>query len=98
MIGMKGMVDKMKKWKTILKNQTAIPDEELSVINALSFLQVQRLKSGISQTELAKRTGLTQPQIARIEKLDSTPTLETLNKYAKGLGLQINLTISKVVV
>jgi hypothetical protein len=41
---------------------------------------------------------LTQPQIARIEKLDSTPTLETLNKYAKGLGLQIKLTISKVVV
>lgn len=62
----------MKKWETILNNQTAISKEELSIINALSYLQVQRLKSGISQTELAKRTGLTQPQIARIESLDTT--------------------------
>lgn len=32
---------------------------------------------------------MTQPQLAKIENLDSIPTLPTLNKYAAGLGLQI---------
>lgn len=93
---MKGMVDNMKKWDTILKNQSAISDEEMSIIDVLSFLQVQRLKNGISQTALAKKVGMTQPQIARIESLDTIPTFETLTRYAKGLGLQIKLTVSPI--
>lgn len=84
----------MKKWSTILKNQTVISKEEMSIIDTLSFLQVQRMKQGISQTDFAKKIGMTQPQLAKIESLDTTPTLMTLNRYAKGLGLQINLTIS----
>ena len=41
-----------------------------------------------------KSQGMTQPQLAKIENLDSIPTLPTLNKYAAGLGLQIKLSIS----
>ena len=37
---------------------------------------------------------MTQPQLAKIENLDSIPTLPTLNKYAAGLGLQIKLSFS----
>ncbi|NMV53535.1 helix-turn-helix transcriptional regulator [Lactobacillus reuteri] len=83
----------MRTWKQIRENQTAIPEEELSLIDTLSFLQAQRIKQGISQTEFAKRINMTQPQLAKIENLDSTPTLATLNKYAKGLGLEIKLSI-----
>ena len=83
----------MRTWKQIRENQTAIPEEELSLIDALSFLQAQRIKQGISQTEFAKKINMTQPQLAKIENLDSTPTLATLNKYAKGLGLEIKLSI-----
>lgn len=81
----------MKTWKQIRVNQTAIPKEKLSLIDTLSFLQAQRIRQGISQTEFAKRINMTQLQLAKIENLDSTPTLATLNKYAKGLGLEIKL-------
>lgn len=84
----------MRTWKDIRENQTAIPKEELSLIDTLSFLQAQRIKQGISQTELAKRINMMQPQLAKIENLDSTPTLATLNKYAKGLGLEIKLSVT----
>lgn len=79
--------------KDIRENQTAIPREELSLIDALSFLQALRIRQGISQTEFAERINMTQPQLAKIENLDSTPSLATLNKYAKGLGLEIKLSI-----
>ena len=78
----------MRTWKDISENQTAIPREELSLIDALSFLQAKRMRQGISQTEFAERIHMTQPQLAKIENLDST-----LNKYAKGLGLEIKLSI-----
>ena len=87
----------MKTWKSIKANQTAIPKEEMSLIDTLSFLQAQRIKQGITQTEFAKRINMTQPQLAKIENMDSTPTLATLNKYAAGLGLQIKLSISPLV-
>lgn len=83
----------MTTWADIKKSQTAIPEEEMTLIDTLSFLQVQRIKQGITQTEFAKRIGMTQPQLAKIENVDSTPTLTTLNKYAAGLGLQIKLSI-----
>ena len=79
--------------KDIRENQTAIPREELSLIDALSFLQARRIRQGISQTEFAKKINMTQPQLAKIEDLDCTPTLATLNKYARGLGLEIKLSI-----
>lgn len=84
----------MRKWEDIDKHQTVATKEELSIIDNLSFLEVQRIKQGISQTEFAKKIGMTQPQLAKIENLDSIPTLPTLNKYAAGLGLQIKLSIS----
>ncbi|WP_132140053.1 helix-turn-helix domain-containing protein [Limosilactobacillus reuteri] len=84
----------MRKWEDIDKHQTVATKEELSIIDTLSFLEVQRIKQGISQTEFAKKIGMAQPQLAKIENLDSIPTLPTLNKYAAGLGLQIKLSIS----
>lgn len=83
----------MKTWEDIREKQTAIPKEELSLIDTLSFLQAQRIKQGISQTEFAERINMTQLQLAKIENLDCTPTLAMLNKYAKGLGLEIKLSI-----
>ena len=79
----------MRKWEDIDKHQTVATKEELSIIDTLSFLEVQRIKQGISQTEFAKKIGMTQPQLAKIENLDSIPTLPTLNKYAAGLLIDI---------
>ena len=47
----------------------------------------------ISQVELGRKIGLTQPQIARLENLDVIPTFTTLSKYAAGLGFNLKLTV-----
>lgn len=87
----------MKTWEDIDRHQTVASEEELSIVDTLSFLEVQRIKQGISQTDFAKKIGMTQPQLAKLENLDSVPTLTTLNRYAAGLGLQIRLSISPMV-
>ena len=84
----------MKTWSDITNNQTVLTEEELSIINTLSFLEAQRIKQGLTQSEFARRIGMSQPQLAKIESMDSIPTLTTLNKYAAGLGLEIRLTVA----
>lgn len=74
----------METWQDIKKSQTIISAEEMSLIDTLSFLQAQRIKQGLSQAEL-KRINMTQPQLAKLEELDSTPTLSVLKRYATGL-------------
>ncbi len=67
------------------------------------YLQVAHLVSdlrssvGISQAELAKKAGLSQPMLARLEKGDSTrvPTFETVYKVLKALGYTMSIDIRK---
>ena len=46
-------------------------------------IQKERIKKGISQYELAKRTGVAHTTIMRIEHYDVTPTMSALLKMAK---------------
>ena len=50
-----------------------------------------REERGLSQRDLAKITGIKQPQIARIEKGSQMPTLETLWRLADALNAQVVL-------
>jgi DNA-binding XRE family transcriptional regulator len=47
-------------------------------------LQVRRLRAhrGWSQTELARRVGVSQQQIAKVEDPDTNPTVDTISKLA----------------
>ncbi len=84
----------MATWNELKKKVTKnIPTEELNLIETLTYLQERRIKLNITQKELGKRIGMAQSRIAKIESLDSTPSLETLNRYAHGLGLEIKLTL-----
>ena len=53
----------------------------------------RRTQLGLSRTELAKRSGLTQAKISRIEGSDTVPTLPLLAKLAKGLDASPNIAI-----
>ncbi|GGJ52692.1 helix-turn-helix domain-containing protein [Streptomyces brasiliensis] len=53
----------------------------------------RRTELGLSQAELAARTGLTQAKISRIEGSDTIPTLPLLAKLAKGLDASLNIAI-----
>lgn len=49
-----------------------------------------REKSGLSQSELSRRTGIKQPAISRLEKGGYTKaTVETLKKIANALGVRL---------
>ena len=55
-----------------------------AIINARNQLN-------ITQKELSLKTGITQADISRIEKGTRNPSLNVLNKLAKGLGMQLKL-------
>ncbi len=45
---------------------------------------------GLTQAELARLAGVTQPAIAQLENPDSNPTIDTLNRVARAMGAQID--------
>jgi DNA-binding XRE family transcriptional regulator len=57
----------------------------------LSELLLARLEQGLTQQQLAQRSGLRQSAIARLEKGQINPTLETLIKLARALNRQLVL-------
>jgi len=82
------------KWSDY-KKDFPLSDDEKQMLESLSFLVSKRKELGVSQVELAKRTGIKQSQIARIEKLEITPTMKTLSRYAKALGLVIHISFEE---
>ncbi len=81
-------------------------DEEFSVAyeEASMHLRIARLieelrqKDGLTQAELAKRAGVSQPMIARLEAGDPrrVPTLSTVSKVFRALGYEIDLQIRQI--
>lgn len=58
-------------------------------------IALRREELGLTQKELANRTAIKQPMIARIEK-GQIPTLPTLQKIAQALDSSITITGNKV--
>lgn len=50
-------------------------------------LRELRLAAGLTQAELARRTGIHRPNIARVEAGRHTPSLETLARIANAIGV-----------
>ncbi|MBR1577928.1 MAG: helix-turn-helix transcriptional regulator [Bacteroidales bacterium] len=48
-----------------------------------------RRQLNISQEELAERCGVHRTYIGSIERGEKSPTLNTIEKFAKGLGVEI---------
>jgi len=48
----------------------------------------------LTQGQLAKRAGVSQQQIAKLESPDGNPTIATLEKIARALGLRLELSFS----
>ena len=83
----------MTTWQSFKGNIKSISEDEMSIIDTLSALQAERLRRGISQKEFAQTIEMAQPQLAKIERLESTPSLTTLNRYANGLGLEVKMQV-----
>ncbi|MGH2408294.1 MAG: helix-turn-helix domain-containing protein [Candidatus Limnocylindrales bacterium] len=55
-------------------------------MSAATILRYARRHAGLSQRELARRTGIAQPAIARIERGSVSPRLDTLERLLAGAG------------
>ena len=58
-------------------------------------LRELRLEAGLTQAELARRTGIHRPNIARVEAGRHTPSLETLSRLANAIGVPTTRVLSE---
>lgn len=56
-------------------------------------LRWARKRAGLTQAELAKRAGLSQPAVARLEDPDYNPTLDMLERVAAALGARLEVVL-----
>ena len=63
-------------------------EDEFSLVQAL--LDARR-SSGLTQKELAERTGMAQSDISRLERGAGNPSLKTLRRLAAGMGMRVRI-------
>jgi len=70
------------------------PDEEFTFLDEVLKA---RAEAGLTQAELAARIGTTQSSVARLESAESrhSPSIATLQRYAKALGYQVQIRLVK---
>jgi HTH-type transcriptional regulator / antitoxin HipB len=61
-----------------------------------SAVRAARLRSGVSQAELARRAKTSQPSIARLEKGQVSPTVISLDRIARALGTELVIDFEPV--
>jgi transcriptional regulator with XRE-family HTH domain len=64
-------------------------EEELRLAAGLTAL---RERAGLSQRELARRVGVSQPRIAAIERSDNV-TIDILEQYVEALGGRLEISV-----
>lgn len=50
-----------------------------------------RKASGMTQKQLAEKTGINQADISRLERGSANPSLRTLQRLARGMGMRLKL-------
>ena len=63
-------------------------DPEFAVIQALIDA---RKSAGLTQKQLAERTGIAQSDISKLETGNANPSLTTLRRLATGMGKQLKI-------
>ncbi|MDD6230756.1 MAG: helix-turn-helix transcriptional regulator [Lactimicrobium massiliense] len=69
-----------------------LPDPEIRAEYAvIQALIDARHQSGLTQKELARKTGIAQPDISKLEHGNANPSVRTLLRLAKGMGMQLKI-------
>ena len=63
-------------------------EPEFSIIQAMIDA---RKASGLTQQQLAEKTGIAQADISKLENGSANPSLRTLRRLADGMGMQLKL-------
>jgi transcriptional regulator with XRE-family HTH domain len=59
------------------------------------LIRTARQAEGLTQAELARRLGITQPSIARLERAGDEVTVATLQRALNAMGRALELTVVK---
>lgn len=62
---------------------------ENKVYNIITYLKEIRKSKKLTQEDMAKRTGLTQQMISKIESCNVNPSMESFVKYCDGIGINL---------
>lgn len=65
-------------------------DPQLAIAVALRWA---RLDAGLTQAQLAARVGVSQQQVAKLERPGANPSIATLRKIADALGARLELDL-----
>lgn len=55
-----------------------------------------RKSQGLTQQELAERTGIKQGDISKLERGNGNPSLRTLQRLAAGMGMQLHVSFTPI--
>jgi len=77
-------------------NGHAPPSPDIDGKRLGARLRALRLSKGMTQAELARRTGIHRPNIARVEAGRHTPSLETLARLASAIGVPTTRVLADV--
>jgi transcriptional regulator with XRE-family HTH domain len=58
-------------------------------MDAAGMVKMARRRAGLTQRELARRSGVAQPTVSRIEAGRMSPTFDTLNALVRASGMQL---------
>jgi len=84
----------LKTWAEVNNNIRSLTEEENReldiMVELVAKIITRRNELGITQRDLAEMSGVKQSAIARLEKLNATPRLDTLLKLLSPLNLKIH--------
>ena len=81
--------------ETIYEEGTTIGCKDVSVNHLVAYaVMMARTKSGLSQKELAEKTGIDQSDISKIERGVGNPSIKTLDRIAKALDMELSIMIA----
>lgn len=85
------------KFKDFLKEQMKNPNfrkeyEALELEDTIiqAFIDARKF-SGLTQKQLSEKTGITQPDISKLERGNANPSIRTLKRLANGMGMKLKL-------
>jgi len=74
-----------------IDNETWIPHDivKATLLGDISMIRAWREYFNLTQQELAERSGMSQPALARVEKIDAKPRMATLKKLAVAMDINV---------
>ena len=87
------ITDLHKKWLKEPKYRKAYEALEEEFVLASAVIDV-RNRAGLTQQQLARKMGTTQPVVARLESGRSRPSMRTLERLAKATGSRLQISFA----